>query len=62
MASDRPGEASAGSRVARPKNGFAPKTCVSCGRDFEWRKKWARDWDDVEYCSERCKKNSKSAR
>ncbi|MTA17219.1 MAG: DUF2256 domain-containing protein [Actinobacteria bacterium] len=23
--------------------------------EFEWRKKWARDWENVKYCSERCK-------
>jgi len=22
---------------------------------FEWRKKWARDWENVKYCSEKCK-------
>ncbi|XBQ16121.1 MAG: DUF2256 domain-containing protein [Oceanicaulis sp.] len=30
------------------------KTCVSCGRPFAWRKKWARDWEAVKYCSKRC--------
>ncbi len=33
------------------------KICQSCGRPFVWRKKWARDWDDVKTCSERCKGN-----
>jgi hypothetical protein len=23
---------------------------------FEWRKKWARDWDNVKYCSEKCRR------
>ena len=22
---------------------------------FTWRKKWARDWNNVLYCSQRCK-------
>jgi hypothetical protein len=44
-------------RVAKTKNGFAPKVCLNCGLEFEWRKKWARDWDQVKYCSEKCKKN-----
>ena len=30
------------------------KTCPVCGRPFAWRKKWARDWDRVVYCSDRC--------
>ena len=43
-------------RVARTKNGIPPKTCERCGRPFEWRRKWARDWDQVRYCSERCRR------
>ncbi|MEM8738428.1 MAG: DUF2256 domain-containing protein [Planctomycetota bacterium] len=30
------------------------KVCVRCGREFVWRKKWARDWAEVKYCSKRC--------
>lgn len=33
-----------------------PKTCASCGRTIEWRKKWERDWDQVRYCSTACRK------
>ncbi|MCX7051442.1 MAG: DUF2256 domain-containing protein [Proteobacteria bacterium] len=32
------------------------KTCAHCGRPFEWRKKWARDWDQVKYCSDACRR------
>ncbi|WP_197983493.1 DUF2256 and DUF3253 domain-containing protein [Aeromicrobium sp. CFBP 8757] len=32
------------------------KTCAACGRTIEWRKKWARDWDDVTYCSQACRR------
>ena len=31
------------------------KTCAACGRTITWRKKWARDWDDVRWCSDRCR-------
>lgn len=31
------------------------KICVRCGRTFTWRKKWERDWDQVKYCSDRCR-------
>ncbi|WP_452600446.1 DUF2256 domain-containing protein [Rhodanobacter aciditrophus] len=27
-----------------------------CGRPFAWRKKWASCWEDVKYCSERCRR------
>lgn len=30
------------------------KICVVCSRPFTWRKKWARDWEQVKYCSKRC--------
>ena len=32
------------------------KHCFVCGRTIEWRKKWERDWDQVRYCSDRCRK------
>ncbi|XKF16345.1 DUF2256 domain-containing protein [Halomonas sp. BLK-85] len=35
------------------------KICVFCQRPFAWRKKWARDWDNVRYCSERCRRTAK---
>ncbi|MCB0681081.1 MAG: DUF2256 domain-containing protein [Saprospiraceae bacterium] len=31
------------------------KLCPVCGRPFSWRKKWARVWDEVRYCSRRCR-------
>jgi len=37
-----------------------PKTCEACGRRIEWRKKWARDWDEVRYCSTGCRKRKVS--
>lgn len=42
-------------RVAQTKNGHAPRTCERCGLPFEWRKKWERDWEQVKYCSDRCR-------
>jgi len=37
------------------KSTLPEKVCEACGRPFAWRKKWARDWDNVKTCSERCK-------
>ncbi|MDA0378255.1 MAG: DUF2256 domain-containing protein [Bacteroidetes bacterium] len=31
------------------------KRCVVCGRPFTWRRKWKKVWDEVRYCSERCR-------
>ena len=33
------------------------KICKVCKKSFSWRKKWERDWGNVLYCSERCKRN-----
>jgi hypothetical protein len=47
-------------RVAKPnptrftKSNLPSKACATCGRPFEWRKKWARDWANVKHCSKRC--------
>ncbi len=39
-----------------------PKTCASCGRTIEWRKKWERDWESVRYCSAACRRRGISPR
>ncbi|MDW3195676.1 MAG: DUF2256 domain-containing protein [Cytophagales bacterium] len=40
------------------KKGDLPsKICVVCARPFTWRKKWEKYWDEVKYCSERCRRN-----
>ncbi|MEJ2383689.1 MAG: DUF2256 domain-containing protein [Xanthomonadales bacterium] len=37
---------------------FLPeKTCATCQRPFRWRRKWAACWDEVRYCSKRCRGN-----
>lgn len=36
------------------------KICEVCELSFNWRKKWKKNWDDVKYCSEKCRKNKKS--
>jgi hypothetical protein len=41
--------------VSRPSTP-PPKTCATCGRTFEWRSRWARDWDEVRYCSAACRR------
>jgi len=38
-----------------------PKTCARCGRTMEWRKSWARNWDQVRYCSDACRRRRVSA-
>lgn len=38
-----------------------PKTCVRCGRTMEWRKSWARNWDQMRYCSDACRRHRLTA-
>lgn len=33
------------------------KHCKRCGREIEWRKKWAADWSAIRYCSDACRKS-----
>ncbi|TCO70336.1 hypothetical protein EV655_110101 [Rhodovulum euryhalinum] len=40
----------------RRKGDLPHKTCATCGRPFTWRRKWAKDWENVRYCSDRCRK------
>ncbi len=35
----------------------ADRICERCGRRIEWRKKWARDWESVRYCSTGCRRS-----
>ncbi|MDC0073373.1 DUF2256 domain-containing protein [Alphaproteobacteria bacterium] len=32
------------------------KICIVCKRPFKWRKKWKKNWPEVKYCSNACKK------
>ncbi|MCM0021455.1 MAG: DUF2256 domain-containing protein [Tagaea sp.] len=42
----------------RKKSDLPSKICAVCGRAFVWRKKWARDWANVLYCSDACRRRS----
>jgi len=41
------------------KQHLSTKICPTCQRPFAWRKKWERDWEQVKFCSERCKRSAK---
>ncbi|GAC96202.1 hypothetical protein PHSY_003782 [Pseudozyma hubeiensis SY62] len=32
-----------------------PKSCLTCGRVITPRAKWAKDWNGIKYCSDRCR-------
>ena len=31
------------------------KLCLVCDRPFTWRKKWEKNWNEVKYCSKKCR-------
>ena len=39
----------------------ADKVCERCGRTMQWRTKWARNWNEVKYCSDACRKQRLTA-
>ncbi len=36
------------------------KVCAACGRRMVWRKKWAREWSAIRYCSDGCRRRRAS--
>lgn len=32
------------------------KICEACGRPMTWRRRWARTWEEVKYCSDACRR------
>lgn len=44
-------------RKPAPAEPHPDKTCVVCGRRIEWRRKWERDFDQVKYCSDSCRRS-----
>lgn len=43
------------------KQDLPQKPCAVCGRAMTWRKSWAKNWDSVLYCSERCRADKAKA-
>ena len=42
-------------RGGHAKPHLPEKPCAACGRPFAWRRKWARVWDSVRFCSDACR-------
>jgi hypothetical protein len=38
------------------KSDLPTKICAVCQRPFAWRRKWAKVWDEVKYCSDACRR------
>ncbi|MBF03314.1 MAG: hypothetical protein CMP76_08465 [Flavobacterium sp.] len=46
--------------MAHKKINLPQKKCKTCGLSFSWRKKWEKNWEEVVYCSEKCRRNKKN--
>mgnify|MGYP001757356588 CR=1 FL=1 len=46
-------------RIKGLKAHLPHKPCQQCQRPMAWRKAWARTWDEVRYCSERCRRDAR---
>ncbi|RZJ78252.1 MAG: DUF2256 domain-containing protein [Flavobacterium sp.] len=42
------------------KQNLPVKICPVCKLSFAWRKKWERNWNDVIYCSVKCRNKKQS--
>ena len=38
------------------KSKLPTKECVVCHKPMQWRKSWSKNWENVKYCSEKCRK------
>jgi len=47
-------------QMPHKKPDLPTKICSVCQRPFMWRKKWERCWDQVRYCSEKCRRAKES--
>ncbi|BDX22026.1 hypothetical protein TUM22923_13470 [Polynucleobacter sp. TUM22923] len=42
------------------KSTLPNKPCMVCAREMTWRKSWAKNWEEVKYCSEACRMKKSS--
>ncbi|MDD2934733.1 MAG: DUF2256 domain-containing protein [Methylotenera sp.] len=42
------------------KSHLPSKLCTHCGLTMAWRRSWAKNWDSIKYCSDKCRKLSKA--
>lgn len=44
----------------KKKSDLPQKICLACQKPFTWRKKWERVWEEVKYCSNRCRSQKRT--
>jgi hypothetical protein len=38
------------------KHALPSKPCENCGRPMSWRRSWAKNWGELKYCSDACRR------
>ena len=38
------------------KASLPSKPCAACGRPMSWRRSWAKNWAEVKFCSQACRR------
>lgn len=49
------------SRFRGNKSALPSKPCAVCGLAMTWRKRWAKNWAEVKYCSDACRRRKLSS-
>ncbi|MEP6925930.1 MAG: DUF2256 domain-containing protein [Pyrinomonadaceae bacterium] len=44
------------------KTNLPTKLCEYCAKPMTWRKRWAKVWHEVKFCSERCRRAYKNSK
>lgn len=39
------------------KASLPSKLCLACNRPMSWRRSWAKNWAELKFCSERCRRS-----
>ena len=53
---------SSGERGFKGNKAHLPtKPCEACGRPMSWRRAWAKNWEQVKYCSDACRRKPGTA-
>ncbi|MBK0127757.1 DUF2256 domain-containing protein [Pantoea sp. S61] len=42
------------------KQNLPVRYCKQCHKPMTWRKKWEKCWEEVQFCSERCRRAARS--
>ncbi|WP_048441457.1 DUF2256 domain-containing protein [Caenimonas sp. SL110] len=50
------GDTNRGNQHRGNKADLPSKPCATCGLPMTWRRRWAKNWSEVKYCSEACRR------